>query len=351
MLTDVCDDDRIVLCELVELFDDHGTGQPVFVVEKRIFGLHLANLLHPLVVVLRHELFVEIVQDILQVSDDGLMHFDILIDLCGIDINVDDLGAGRKLIGISDHAVRKARAHRNQKVAFTDAEIGSLGAVHTDHAGIVGIMPVKSTFSHQCVAHGCINEFHKFLELFAGPGDHSAAAHIEEGAFGGFDHFDHVVDVGIAVTASLSLQSFGRGGSGDVLGHCAGHILGNIDQNRAGSAGCGDPEGLADRRREVLDILDDVAMLGDRHGDTRDIDLLERILAKKRQGYVARDGDKRNAVHIRGGDSCHEIGGAGTAGREADAYFAGCSRIAVRHVGSALLVRGKIMGDLVSVFV
>ena len=351
MLSDICDDDRVALCELVELFDDHRACQPVFAVEKRVLGLHLGDLIHPLVVVLLLKLRVEVMQYFLEVSDDRLMHLDILVDLSGIDINVDDLGAGREFVGVSDHAVRETGAHRDQKVAFADSQIGSLGAVHADHACVVRIVSVKSALSHQCIADGGVDQIDKCLQLFAGSGDHGAAAHIEVGALGGLDHLDHAVDIGVAVTASLALESFGRGGCRDIFSDGACHVLGNIDKDRSGSSCRRDPESFADRCREILDILDNVAVLGDRHGNAGNIDLLEGILSEERQRHVAGDRNKRNTVHIRGRDTCYEIGGAGAARREADADFAGCPRIAVRHMGSALLVGRKIMGDLVSVFI
>ena len=126
---------------------------------------------------------------------------------------------------------------------------------------------------------------------------------------------------------------------GNIVRHCACNILGNIHKDRSGPAGRGDPESFADRVGQVLDILYDVSVLCYRHGDTRDINLLERILSQKRQGYVAGDRNERDTVHICGCNTGNEIGRAGTAGRQTDSDFTGCSCIAVSGMGSTLFVR------------
>ena len=92
-------------------------------------------------------------------------------------------------------------------------------------------------------------------------------------------------------------------------------------------------------------------MLGHRHGDTVDIDLLEGILAQQGQGHVAGDRNNRNAVHVSSGDAGDQIGRSGTAGSHADTYFAGGARIAVRRVRGALLMGCQIMSDLISLFI
>ncbi len=72
--------------------------------------------------------------------------------------------------------------------------------------------------------------------------------------------------------------------------------------------------------------------------DARDVRLLERVPADERPGHVARDGYQGNRVHKRRGQAGHQIGGAGARRGQADARAAGGARIAVGHVGRALLV-------------
>ena len=69
------------------------------------------------------EFLVEIVEHILEVADDREINFNVLIDLCGIDINVNDLSILCEFLGISNNTVGKARTHSDQKIAFADAEV------------------------------------------------------------------------------------------------------------------------------------------------------------------------------------------------------------------------------------
>ena len=54
-------------------------------------------------------------------------------------------------------------------------------------------------------------------------------------------------------------------------------ILGDVDQHRAGPAGRGDLECLANRRRDVFGARDEEVVLGDRQRDAGDVDFLKGI--------------------------------------------------------------------------
>ena len=90
-------------------------------------------------------------------------------------------------------------------------------------------------------------------------------------------------------------------------------------------------------------------MLGNRHGDAGNIDLLEGVLANQAGADVAGDGNHGDRVHIRGGDAGDQIGRARAARGQTDAGFAGCAGISVRRVRRALLVCGQHMPDAVAV--
>ena len=92
-------------------------------------------------------------------------------------------------------------------------------------------------------------------------------------------------------------------------------------------------------------------MLCNGHGNTRYIDLLEGVLAKQRKRHIAGDGYHGNGVHICCGNTSYEIGGARTAGGEADAYLSGGTGIPVGSMGSALLMTGQYMMNLILMLV
>ena len=104
-------------------------------------------------------------------------------------------------------------------------------------------------------------------------------------------------------------------------------------------------ERLADRRRDVGRARHQVVVLGDRQRDAGDVGLLERVGSDQPAADLARDADDRRRVHHRGRQAGHHVGGAGARGRDRDADLAGRARVAVGHVGRALLVAGEDVAD------
>ena len=112
------------------------------------------------------ELLIDLLEHLFEVADHGKVHFDILVDLSGVHIDMQDLCAGGESPGISDDTVRETRAECDQKVTAAHSEIGGFGTVHTDHAGITGISPVKSAFTHKGITDGSVYLVDKGLQFF-----------------------------------------------------------------------------------------------------------------------------------------------------------------------------------------
>ncbi len=89
-------------------------------------------------------------------------------------------------------------------------------------------------------------------------------------------------------------------------------------------------------------------MLGDGQGDAGDVDFLKRVAPEDFAADLARDGDDGDGVEHGGGDAGYEVGGAGAAGRDADADLARSAGVAVGHVRGALLVADEdvVYGEL-----
>ena len=97
-------------------------------------------------------------------------------------------------------------------------------------------------------------------------------------------------------------------------------------------------ECLAHRPDNLLDILDQPAVLGDRLGDSDDVGLLEGVPPHHRAGYLAGDRHDGRVVHVGGGQPGHEVGRARTGCRHAHAGAPGGARVSVRRVRRRLLV-------------
>ena len=96
---------------------------------------------------------------------------------------------------------------------------------------------------------------------------------------------------------------------------------------------------------EPVDVQDPVAVLGDRHEQAIRVDLLERALSQRPGGDLPREGDDRGRVRVRGGDPGDQVGGARSAGGDADARLVLGAGVPVGHVGGALLVPYEYVPD------
>ena len=100
-----------------------------------------------------------------------------------------------------------------------------------------------------------------------------------------------------------------------------------------------DVEGLAHDARDVVRVLHQVGVLHDRVRDAGDVRLLEGVLAEHRQDLLAADHDHRRGVHQRREQArsrCWSRPGPEVTSTTPGSP--GRARIAVRHVGRALLV-------------
>ena len=114
--------------------------------------------------------------------------------------------------------------------------------------------------------------------------------------------------------------------------------FGHVEQHRAGPPLARHRERLVHRLGQLLDVLDQPAVLGDRLGDADDVGLLEGVPADHRPRHLPGDGDQRRAVHVGRGDAGHQVGGAGPGRGDAHARPAAGARIAVGGVRRGLLV-------------
>ena len=105
MLSDICCDDRITLCKLVDFLDSCRSVQCVKAVHVRILLLEVFDLRHPCLVGLGGKLAVEELQDLLCVADYAGICRDVLVYLGCIYIYMYDLCIWRELGCISDNSV------------------------------------------------------------------------------------------------------------------------------------------------------------------------------------------------------------------------------------------------------
>ena len=82
-------------------------------------------------------------------------------------------------------------------------------------------------------------------------------------------------------------------------------------------------------------------------GNTYAVDLLKRIIADQRRRHLTREDDKRNGIHVCGGDTSDRVGGTGPGRDQHNTRFSRGARISVRRVRGRLFMPHQNMFDLV----
>ncbi|KAG0925239.1 hypothetical protein G6F32_013627 [Rhizopus arrhizus] len=116
------------------------------------------------------------------------------------------------------------------------------------------------------------------------------------------------------------------------------HVLGQVDQHRAGPALAGDTERIGDHARQVIDTAHQPAVLDARQGQAEHIQLLEGVGAQQRRGDLAGDADHRHRIQHRIGDAGDQVRGARAGSSHADADLAAGAGEAIGGQRSALLM-------------
>ena len=160
-----------------------------------------------------------------------------------------------------------------------------------------------------------------------------------EGALGGVEHLDGAVEVGLIVIVAAALgRKFWLTRFPVEFSRSLLRVFGDVNEDGARTSATGDQEGLANGARYVLRFGDHHVVLGDGHGDARDINLLKRVGAQDFAADLAGDADDRRRVQHSGGDTGHHVRCARTGSRHGDTDSTAGARVAIGHMCGALFV-------------
>src|SRR6266849_8099645 len=299
MLADVGDDDGFAVGFFPDIVDDmRGVevatiGQALNVAYRRL-PFQLIDIANPGGIVAGFDVWREPFENLARIADEGGVNLHVLIDLGAVDLNVDLAGALGVRAKVAGDAVVKTHADGNEEVGLLNGVVNPGFAVHAHHAEVQRIIGGEAADSQKRHGDRIIAGADELLEGAHRAGNHDPVAGENDGAFGGVQHLDGAVEFGLIVIVAPALgrkswlRRFPVEFGGSLL-----RVFGDVDKDRAGAAAVGDQEGFADSARNVLGFHDHHVVLGDGHGDARNIDLLKRVGAQDFAADLAGDADDR----------------------------------------------------------
>ena len=187
-----------------------------------------------------------------KVADNGDLHLADLADLGRVDVDMDDFGVRGELGELAGHAVGEARAACDDQVGLGHGKVCVLRAVHAHGTDVERVGSGERALAHERGDHGQLQRVRQLDQLIGGTGADHAAADVEHGALGALHALDRCADLlGVAAVGGAIR------GQVDLIGIVEHHLLrqdigGDVDQHRAGTAGCGDMERLAEGGRQLI---------------------------------------------------------------------------------------------------
>ena len=218
---------------------------------------------------------------------------------------MDLLRARREGIDAAGDAVVEARADADHHVAIVHGVVGLVGAMHAEHAEPLLVGRRVSAEPHQRRGDGKAGHAHELAQALAGdrPGIDDAAAGIEDRALGIRHHVDGRGDRALVALGLRVVALMLRVGEAGVLALGELDVLGDVDDDRPGTAGARDIERLVQDARQGVHVLDEIIVLGARAGDADRVAFLEGVVADQMRRHLAGDADHRN-----GNPSAHRSG-------------------------------------------
>ena len=258
---------------------------------------------------------------------------------------MDFFRAWREAIEPAGYAVVETRPDVDHHVAIVHGEIGLVGAVHSKHAEPLAVRCREGAEPHERRSDGKPRELHEFaqqLRRLDARIDHSPAG-IEQPPLGAGDHCDRFADADFVALYPWAIGPMLDIERTDVTSFGELHVLGYVYDHRSRPAACRDVKRLVHDTGEIVDVLDQIVVLGARPGDADRVAFLERVAAdqmgRNLPGY-AYEGDR---IHQGIGEARHRVGGARSRSNQQYAAFAGRAGIAFCGMGSTLLMTDEVV--------
>ena len=250
----------------------------------------------------------------------------------------------RKVLGIPDHAVIKARTHRQQHIAILHGVVGFNGAVHAQHAQELAVRSRVSSQAHQRVGDGVTQHVHQRAQLVRRVAQQHAATGVDVGTLGGQQQLERLANLAaVALAHGVVRAHFYALWISRVRHLLERDILGDVHHHRPWPTGTGNVECLLERHGQITWIFDQEIVFDDGARDADRIAFLESIQTNGCRGHLTRDDHHRDAVHVGGSDAGHGIREARAGCHQCHTHFTGGAGIPVCSVHCGLFVAHQHM--------
>ena len=186
--------------------------------------------------------------------------------------------------------------------------------MHAHHADEVLVRRRQRAKPHEGQRRGRAGQVNQIGQQLRGcrPSIDHTAAGINQRLLGIGQQIDSLFDFAQVALDLRVVTAMTRLGGRQILTQRRHDILGQIHHDRSRPATLGDMERFVDGPCQILDLFDQVIMLGAGTCDADGISFLERIVADQMCRNLAGQTDHRNRIHQRIGQAGHTIGCTGT---------------------------------------
>ena len=234
MLSNICGDDGITVCQLVKFLYNIWSCKLCVIIIQRIFFFQVLDMCNPLRMLFLRNILKKTLQNFFHISDHACIHCDILIDLSCIHIDLKDFCIVCKSLRISCYTVTETCSKNDQKVTFCYAKVRSFCSVHSYHTSVKRIFSWESSLAHQSIADRSLDPVCKFTYFFICTRDHAAAAYENKRFLCFSDHFQCLIHILLADIFDLTVDCCRAAWLVFIFHSC--DILWDIHKNRARSS-------------------------------------------------------------------------------------------------------------------
>ncbi len=252
---------------------------------------------------------------------------------------MDDLARDRReVVGIADHPVVEAGTDGEQHVTVLHRQVGLDRTVHARHAEELRVGRRIRAKPHQGIGDRKAEATGQAGQLLGAIRQNDPASGIDHRSPGFEQQVYGLPDLAQMTLDHRVVRAHLDGFRVFELALGGGDVLRDVDDDRARATAVGDVEGLLQRQRELVYVVDQEVVLDAGPRDADGIALLEGVLADVVVRHLSRDDDDRDRIHVGGSDPGHGIGRARARRDERDADPVRRACQAVGGVNGCLLV-------------